>query len=72
MTASLFLAESIHKVLPRTRFILISGSKKLSLLIGVEHVEPFRAGRQELLVIVVYPIETLLEVQELQVHSEGM
>ena len=39
---------------------------------GVAHVEPFRADRTELLVLVVQPLEPRLEVQELQVHFEGV
>ena len=35
-----------------------------------KHVEPFRAERSELLVLVVYPVEQFLGVQELQVNLE--
>ena len=36
-----------------------------------KHVEPFRADRPELLVLVVYPIEQFPEVLEMQVNPEG-
>ena len=48
----------------------MSGSKKLSLLMALRHVEPFRADHAGLLELVVQPVEPLLEVQELQVHFE--
>ena len=37
-----------------------------------KHVEQFRAEHSELLVVVGYPVEQCLEVQELQVNLEGM
>ena len=46
----------------------MSGSEQL-LFYGVRHVKPFRADSTELLVLVVYVIEPLLEVHEMQVHS---
>ena len=64
--------QFIDKVLLRSRFILMSGSKNFSSLDGREHVEAFRADHSELLVLVVFPIEQFLGVQELQVHSEDM
>ena len=45
---------------------------KILLVDGAEHVEPFRADRTMLLVLVVEPVEQLVEVQELQVDIEGM
>ena len=46
--------------------------QQIVLVDGTGHVEAFRADRSELLVLVVSPIEQFLEVQELQVHFEGM
>ena len=51
--------------LPRSRFVLVNGSKKLSL-------RSSRADHSELLVLDVSPIEPFLEVPELYVHFEGV
>ena len=42
--------------------------QEILLVDGAEHVEPFRADRTQLLVLVVQPVEKLLEVEELQVR----
>ena len=57
---SLSLSPSIDKVLPRNRFILISGSKNFSLWMKQSTDEPFRADRSELLVLVVLSFEPIL------------
>ena len=46
--------------------------REVILVDDAEHVEPFRADRSELLVLVALPIEQFLEVQELLVDPEGM
>ena len=43
--------QNIDMILPRSRFILMSGSKKILPVDGAEHCGPFHADHAELLVI---------------------
>ena len=64
--------QSTHKILPRNRFVLMSGSAKSSFVVASKHVKLFRANHSELLVLVVSPNEQFLEAQELLVNPEGV
>ena len=61
-TDKIFLSQPLH----------IDEWQQEILLVDREgHVEPFRADRSDLLVLVVQSIEPFLEVQELQARVEG-
>ena len=62
--------QRTDQILPRSRFVSMSGKQEILLVDAAEHIEPFRADHSELLVLVVSQIEQFLEVQELQIHLE--
>ena len=66
----MMFCQSTHKILPRNRFVLTSGSAKSSFVVASKHVKLFRASQSELLVLVVSPNEQFLEAQELLVNPE--
>ena len=64
--------QSSDKVLPDNRFTQMSGSKKFSLLKEQSTSSGVALIMQSFSVLVVWPVEPLLEVQELQVQFEDM
>ena len=47
------------------------GAQEIPLVDGEEHVEPLRADRSKILVVVVKPIDKFLEAEEWLVNPEG-
>ena len=66
------LAKALTRFCLAAAFPVDEWQQEIHLVDEAKFVEPFRADHSELLVILVFPIEQFLEVQEMLENLEGM